>query len=420
MSQRPNAHDLPVMVTHSSPELLHFTRLQPGFLLLCGMPYNGLAMLLNGIFPAITTPFYADGRLYLKKLEHNVERYTRGPITGLVVLGSTGEAVLLNCEEQRQVFRTAIAAAAPHKVMIAGCGHESVQETVEACEFAASLCYDAAMVRTPHYYRNQMTPPVMLNYFRTVADRSPLPVIIYNFPQCTGYDLPAELIVELAAHSNIIGIKESSGDLAKVERIVQHTRHIKREVRVTHEFQPVTGRMIQQATAAPAPVGEFVSAGALAATAQRPQPAAQALPDAQRPQPAAQAKPSSSAVEVLGELRTRRKEVGFQTLVGSGHKLHSLLKVGATGGILAFAACAPTACYEIYAAFKDNDQKLAEEKQQRIEAACIRVVSELGIAGVKYAADLNGFYGGNPRLPLLPLTATQRHEIEKVMVDLKA
>jgi len=377
-------------------------------------------MLLNGIFPAITTPFYSDGRLYLKKLEHNVERYTRGPVTGVVVLGSTGEAVLLNCEEQRQVFRTAIAAAAPQKVMIAGCGHESVQETVEACEFAASLGYDAAMVRTPHYYRNQMTPPVMLNYFRTVADRSPLPVVIYNFPQCTGYDLPAELIVELAAHSNIIGIKESSGDLAKVERVVQHTRHIKREVRVTHEFQPVTGRMIHQATAAPVPIGEFVSVGAL--DAQRPQPAAQALPAAQRPQTAALAssKPSSSAVEVIGELRTRRKEVGFQILVGSGHKLHSLLKAGATGGILAFAACAPTACYEIYAAFKDNDQKLAEEKQQRVEAACIRVVSETGIAGVKYAADLNGFYGGNPRLPLLPLTATQRHEIENVMVDLKS
>jgi dihydrodipicolinate synthase/N-acetylneuraminate lyase len=354
-------------------------------------------MLLNGIFPAIATPFYADGRIYLKKLEHNVERYTRGPITGLVVLGSTGEAVFLNCEEQRQVLSTAIAAAAPHKVMIAGCGHESVQETVEACEFAAALGYDAAMVRTPHYYRTQMTSPAMLNYFRTVADRSPLPIVLYSFPQCTGYDLPVELIVELAGHPNIIAIKESSGDLAKVERMVQHTRHIKRQVRVTHEFQPVTGRMIKQATAAP--VGKFVSAGALAATAAP--------------------KPSSSAVEVIGELRTRPKEVGFQVLVGSGHKLNALLKVGAVGGVLAYAACAPTACYEIYAAFKDKDEKLAEEKQQRVEAACIRIVSELGIPGVKYASDLNGFYGGNPRLPLLPLTASQRHEVEELMADIK-
>ncbi len=362
-------------------------------------------MLLNGIFPAVTTPFYADGRVYFRKLEHNVDRYTKGPITGLVVLGSTGEAVMLNCEEEREILRTAIATAAPEKVMIAGCGHESVQETMQACEYAAVLGYDVAMVRTPHYYRAQMTPTAMLTYYRTVADHSPLPVLLYSFPLCTGYDLPVELIVELAEHQNIIGIKESSGDLAKVERIVHRTAHIKREARVTHEFLPVTRRMIQMATAAP--VGEFVTAGALAATASKPE--AQRVPA-----------PSSSAVEVVGGLRTRRKEVGFQTLVGSGHKLHALLKAGAVGGILAFAACAPTACYEIYAAFKDNDQKLAAEKQQRIESACIRIVSELGIAGVKFASDLNGFYGGKPRLPLLPLTATQREEIERLIADVKS
>ena len=373
-------------------------------------------MLLNGIFPAISTPYYADGRLYLKKLEHNVERYSRGPIAGIVVLGSTGEAVLLNCEEQRQVFRTAIEAAAPEKVMIAGCGHESVQETVEACEFAASLSYDAVMVRTPHYYRAQMTPPAMLNYFRTVADRSPLPVILYSFPQCTGYDLPVELIVELAAHPNIVGIKESSGDLAKVERIVHRTRPIERQVRVTHDFQPVTARMIQKA--AKASKGELVTVGALVA----PAPAAGAASVAAYPSLTAAdspSKPSSAAVEVVGALRTRTKQVGFQTLVGSGHKLHALLNVGAVGGILAFAACAPTACYEIYAAFKDNDHKLAAEKQQRIEAACMRVAGDLGIAGVKYGADLNGYYGGNPRLPLLPLTATQRAEVERLMAEIK-
>jgi dihydrodipicolinate synthase/N-acetylneuraminate lyase len=160
--------------------------------------------------------------------------------------------------------------------------------------------------------------------------------------------------------------------------------------------------MIGKATEVPA--GELVSPGVLAATAAK----------------AAAARPSPDAVEVIGELRTRYKEVGFQTLVGSGHKLHALLKAGAVGGILAFAACAPTACYEIYAAFKDNDQKLAEEKQQRIEAACIRIAGELGIAGVKYASDLNGFYGGNPRLPLLPLMASQRGVVEGLIADVKS
>jgi dihydrodipicolinate synthase/N-acetylneuraminate lyase len=373
--------------------------------------YNETVMLLNGIFPAITTPYYADGRLYLKKLEHNVARYSKGPITGIVVLGSTGEAVLLNGEEKRELLRTAIAAAEPAKVMIAGCGHESVHQSVQTCEYAASLGYDVALVRTPHYYRTQMSPMAMLNYYRTVADRSPLPVLLYNFPQCTAYDLPLELIVELAEHRNIIGIKESSGDLAKVERIVQRTRHIKRQARTTHDFEPVTARLLKKAAAPPS--GELVTVGALAATAS----GSAAKPAAKSP---AKSAPSSAAVEVIGGLRTRHKEVGFQTLVGSGHKLHVLLQVGAVGGILAFGSCAPTACYEIYAAFKDGDQKLAAEKQQRIEAACTRIVSELGIAAVKYAADLNGFFGGNPRLPLLPLTSTQRKEIETLMADIKS
>jgi dihydrodipicolinate synthase/N-acetylneuraminate lyase len=236
----------------------------------------------------------------------------------------------------------------------------------------------------------------MLNYYRTVADRSPLPVVIYNFPQCTGYDLPVELVAELAEHRNIIGIKESSGDVAKVAEVVKRTAHVRREARVTHEFQPVTGRMVARATAAP--VGDFVSAGALAGTA----------------------RPSSAAVEVIGSLRTRQKAVGFQTLVGSAQKLLPLLQAGACGGILAFAACAPTACYEIYAAWKDDDQPLAAEKQQRIARAAQRIVGELGVSGVKYACDLNGFAGGSPRLPLLPLTAEQRGEVEMLLEEIKS
>jgi len=390
-------------------------------------------MLLNGIFPAITTPSYADGRIYLKKLEHNVDRYSRSPASGMVVLGSTGEVVMLNEEEQREILRCAIATAAPEKVMIAGCGHESVQETLRSCELAAGLGYDVALVRTPHYYRAQMTPLVMLNFYRTVADRSPVPVLLYSFPQCTGYDLPVEVIAELAAHPNIAGVKESSGSQAKVERIVQSTRSARREARVTQDFQAVTGRMIKRATTAPAT--ELVSAGSLVVnTASNSTPnsiqssSASSTQDAKTQDakipaplstPVLPNQPLSSAVEVVGNLRIRRKQVGFQTLIGSGHMLHPLLNAGAVGGVLAFAACAPTACYEVYAAFKDGDGKLAVEKQQRIEAACIRIAGEMGIAAVKYACDLNGYYGGNPRLPLLPLTATQRSEVERLMGEIK-
>src|ERR1700735_1932675 len=181
-------------------------------------------MLLHGIFPAITTPFYADGNVYFKKLESNVEHYSRTPCAGIVALGSTGEAILLSDQERREVLKSAREAAAPNKVLIAGTGNESALETLRLTEYAAELGYDVAMVRTPHYYKKQMQPDNILAFYRTVADQSPLPVMIYNFPQATGYDIPAELVIELAEHPNLIGIKESRGDVEKVSTLVEATR----------------------------------------------------------------------------------------------------------------------------------------------------------------------------------------------------
>src|SRR5882762_2103234 len=185
-------------------------------------------MLLHGIFPPITTPFYPDGNVYFKKLEHNVERYSKTPVAGLAVLGSTGEAVMLSDEERREVLKVAREATAPNKVLIAGTGIESASETLRLTEYAAELGYDAAMVRTPHYYKKQMLPANILAFYRTVADRSPLPIVIYNFPGATGYDMPAEVVIELADHPNIMAIKESSGNLEKVKKVVEGTRHVKR------------------------------------------------------------------------------------------------------------------------------------------------------------------------------------------------
>src|SRR5215468_3430411 len=220
-------------------------------------------MLLHGIFPPITTPFYPDGRVYLKKLEHNVERYSKTPIAGLVVLGSTGEAIMLSDEERRDVLKAAIGAAAANKVLIAGTGIESAIETLRLTEYAAGLGYDIAMVRTPHYYKKQMLPANMLAFYRTVADRSPIPVIIYSFPQATGYDIPAELVIELAEHPNLIGIKESSGDVEKVRRMVEGTRHVRRSATVTETFDAVTPRMLKAANQGNGQGEELVSIGAL-------------------------------------------------------------------------------------------------------------------------------------------------------------
>lgn len=355
-------------------------------------------MLLHGILPPITTPFYPDGNVYFKKLESNLERYSRTPVAGIVVLGSTGEAVMLSDQERKDVLKVGREAAAPNKVLVAGTGIESAIETLRLTEYAAELGYDIAMVRTPHYYKKQMLPENMLAFYRTVADRSPLPVIVYNFPQATGYDIPAEVVIELAEHPNLIGIKESCGDVEKVRKMVEATRHIKRTAAVTETFEAVTPRMMAAANAA-SEGGELVPVGALSGESSP--------------------KPSSSAVSVVGKLKTRQKEVGFQVLVGAAHKLHPSLDAGAVGAILAFANVAPTACYEIYAAWKEGDAELARLKQERIVNAALRVGSELGIPGMKYGMDFNGYFGGNPRLPFLPVSASQKAEIETLLADIR-
>jgi 4-hydroxy-2-oxoglutarate aldolase len=199
-------------------------------------------MLLQGIFPAVTTPFYSDGAVYYKKIEHNIDRYSRTPIAGMVVLGSTGEAVMLSDQERSEVLRVTAEVAAPEKVLIAGTGAESVIETLRLTELAAKLNYDVALVRTPHFYRPQMKPDAMLTFFRTVADHSPLPVLLYTVPPFTAYDLPLEVITALAEHKNIIGIKESSGNVEKVAAMVAATKHIKRTATVTEVQQAEIGR----------------------------------------------------------------------------------------------------------------------------------------------------------------------------------
>ncbi len=356
-------------------------------------------MLLHGIFPPITTPFYPDGNVYFKKLESNVERYSRTPVAGIVVLGSTGEAILLSDQERREVLKIARAAVAPNKVLIAGTGIESAIETLRLTEYAAELGYDVAMVRTPHYYKKQMQSANILAFYRTVADRSPLPVILYNIPQATGYDIPAEVVIELAGHPNVIGIKESSGDVEKVRKMSEGTRHIKRSATVTETFDAVTSRMLAAAAAGSnGDSRELVQVGGVSGASVN--------------------KPSSAAVSVVGKLKTRQKEVGFQVLVGAAHKLQPSLDAGAAGAILAFACPAPTACYEIYAAWKEGDAELARLKQERIAKAA-QQVSDLGVPGFKYGMDFNGYFGGPARLPFLPLTADLKAEIEQSLADIR-
>jgi len=373
-------------------------------------------MLLHGIFPPITTPFYPDGNVYFKKLEANVEHYSKTPAAGIVVLGSTGEAIMLSDQERRDVLKVAREAATPSKVLVAGSGVESAIETLKLTEYAAELGYDVAMVRTPHYHKKQMQPANMLAFYRFVADRSPLPVMVYNVPSFTQYDIPAEVVIELAERPNIIGIKESGGDVEKVREMVQGTRHVKRSATVTETFDAVTPRMLKAGTGNG---GELVPVAVLAGEAGSTRfDGGRASPPGRTGETPV-APPSSSAVTVVGSLKTRQKEVGFQVLVGAAHKLQPSLDAGAVGGILAFACPAPTACYEIYTAWKEGDHELAHTKQERIATASEKVVGGLGIPGVKYAMDFNGYYGGIARLPLLPLTTEMKDEVERLIAGIR-
>jgi 4-hydroxy-2-oxoglutarate aldolase len=350
-------------------------------------------MLIEGVFAAVTTPFYPDERVYYRKLEANVARYSRSQLAGMVVLGSTGEAPALDDMETRDVLRTAAEAASPEKVLIAGVNRESLHAVIELAEAAAQFQYDAVLVRTPTYYSTQMTPSVVANYFRAVADRSPLPVVLYNIPRCVPYQIPVEMVAELAHHPNIIAIKDSSGSLDRIKGIVEATRGVaKRSVTVTPVFEAVTARMLNRVAAVPS---SFVSAGDLAG--------GQAL----------------AVAPPVVPMKTRTKEVGFQVLTGSAGNILPSLEAGASGAILGFAACTPEACYEVYFAWKDRDAKLAADKQASIAMPNQKIVAEMGIAGVKYACDFNGYYGGYPRQPLLPLTAEQKAEIEALLAEIR-
>jgi dihydrodipicolinate synthase/N-acetylneuraminate lyase len=251
-----------------------------------------------------------------------------------------------------------------------------------------------------------MQPANLLAFYRLVADRSPLPVMVYNVPVFTSYDIPAEVVIELAEHPNIIGVKESSGDVEKVRRMVEGTRHIKRVATVTETFDAMTPRMLKATSEGvvheiQGSGGELVSVAGLTGIA------------------GGITKPSSASVSLVAGIKTRQKEVGFQVLVGSAQKLEPSLAAGAVGGILAFADVAPTACYEIYAAWKEGDIELARSKQARIAKAAQRIAGDLGLPGVKYGVDFNGYYGGPVRLPLLPLTADLKAEVEHWLADIR-
>lgn len=168
-----------------------------------------------GVYTPLATPFAADGSLDERGLAANVERYLRTPLTGLVVLGSNGEAPQLDDAEADRAIAVVRAAMPKDRPLLAGTGRESTVATVAATKRAADLGADAVLVRTPAFYKGQMTTEAFVRHYTEVADRSPVPVLLYNVTIYTGVNLLPDAIAALSTHPNIVGIKETNSDMVQ-------------------------------------------------------------------------------------------------------------------------------------------------------------------------------------------------------------
>ncbi|HKM83285.1 MAG TPA: dihydrodipicolinate synthase family protein, partial [Candidatus Acidoferrum sp.] len=189
-------------------------------------------MKFQGIFPALTTPFEADGWVSLGGLKENIRRYNKTGLAGYLVLGSTGESVMLLRAEADAVLAAVKEVAAPGKLLIAGTGAESTAETIVRTKRAAVLGYQAALVKTPYFYKPVYRAETYIRHYRAVADASPIPVLLYSVPAFTGVTLESPEILKLAEHPNIAGIKDSSGSVQRVGEVVSCA---------PAEFQVLTG-----------------------------------------------------------------------------------------------------------------------------------------------------------------------------------
>jgi dihydrodipicolinate synthase/N-acetylneuraminate lyase len=336
-------------------------------------------MLLEGVFLPLTTPFHSDGALYLGKLQANVEHYSRTQAAGMMVLGDLSEADALDDAEAVAVLEAAIAATGREKVMVAEVARPGVRRTLALAAAAAAAGYDVLSVTADP----AMAALEAEVFFKVVADRSPLPLVVRG--------VRGSLLRSLAEHENVLGAIVED-DFAAVVKLSPARQ---RDVIVTNIFAAVTRRMLADAT----PAGGLVSAASLG---------------------------GGGGVATVGAaaLKTRTKRVGFQVLAGGSRGILAGLTAGAMGALPALGACAPQACCEVYQAFRDGDPALAEEKQARVaRAALVLEEAKLGIrfrgasevARLKFGCDCNGYFGGPPRLPRLPLTAEERLAVQRAL-----
>ncbi len=292
-----------------------------------------MAKEFKGVFAALTTPFIEE-EISLEKLKQNILEYNSFDLAGYVILGSSGEALYLTDQESETFVQKAKEYTAPGRQVIVGTAKESAKLTSEFTNRLARHEIDAALVRTPSYYKRQLNREALKTYYLTIADSSQVPILIYHIPQHTGISVDTELIFELSQHPNIVGMKDSSGNLAFMSELVPKV-----------------------------------------------------APD-------------------------------FSFLLGAGSIILSGLSMGAKGGILALAAVAPGECAQLYKLFLAGHIEEARKLQVKLIPLNKALTQLWGIPAIKYALDAVGFFGGEPRLPLLPLEEPEQQKIDKILEKL--
>ena len=285
---------------------------------------------LQGIFPPITTPFM-DGKVAYDQLAANIAKWNTTGLAGYVAFGSNGEYVYLSEEEKLEVVKTVVQSAAPGMKVIAGTGCESTWQTIQLTNACARLGAHAALVVTPFYYGGRMNEAALFRHFTAVADQSDIPILIYNVTKFTNINVSVGLTARLSRHPNIIGIKDSNGNVGSL--------------------------------------GEMVGAA----------------------------------------------DKNFSVLVGTAGALFGALTLGAVGGVLALANVAPEACVRIHHLVRQGDIEAARRLQIRMLPVNTAVTATYGVPGLKAALDMLGYFGGDPRPPLLPASEKERAEIQAIL-----
>jgi len=286
---------------------------------------------LNGIIPPIATPFDKTGSIAHEELARNVARLSQTGIRGILVLGSNGEYPYLSEAEKREAVQTVVSATPDDMVVMVGSGCESTRETIRLTNDCADMGAHAALVVTPCYYGGKMTPAALEDHFVQVADHAPIPLLLYNVPKFTGINIDPATVLKLSRHPNIVGIKDSSGNVAQ-----------------------------------------------------------------------------------LGEILARIDD-DFQVLVGTAGALFAALSLGCDGGILALANVAPRECVQIQKLLTEGQVKPARDLQLKMLPVNQAVTATFGIAGLKTAMDMLGYFGGKPRAPLMPLDAKACDDLKKIL-----